>query len=862
MLWKKITLDGYIPFTHVGNHHVEVEFDQPCCAILGGNGSGKSSMLREMTPYPSCRTDYMKDGRIEKVIEHRGHIYTLTSDFKNATAPHSFKKDDQELNPSGTSDVQIDLVEEIFGINKMISDIMAGNIHICSMQKSLRKQLFSATYPSDLSFVLEYHKKVCSQIRAFANQIKLLQGREGSLEASLITSAERDRMHQYRDCYQTILDRVDKANFLLENEINQLKDHEVLKKQQSNLTLDDLKKLITTIVRHYQEMLVDRKKGRKLGESPTIHSTHEKVIAHQASLRFLREKESTRTHELESLRDELNKFIRVRDAPTSDKKDELASELVVLEQEMKSLQTNPSWKNIPPIQADKMDKVEDIVVTVTNLITSLHPYCGRLINQEQIDKLRGECDTLSFSIANVMGEKSILEGQLAQQRSRKEMMTQNSYPKDCSRVCGLRATLEASVRDIDLRCSEIEARLKKIYEEVSDNEKRLNESRRHLLEVSPAIPIMKSLWEKLSENYLLDLALNGESFIDCVNNHCTEIPNRIIKGYESSKIYYRYKDLYNKSEQIKNTLAMMKSNEAINLSMEVIHEMIADRQKKLDLGIKEIDELVRQIRIVENDLDLFVDAEDTLRSIDTYIQVANDVLNREIILNRIAFDRKMIDEHIQIKNEIGRRLREIEHTLEEQKRIEDVLNTEIRPTLEDLRKQKIDWELVESGLSPTKGLPCIYLVRFMNRLISRANAIIKEVWSTDMELGYIEEKDSLDFSISVIFNKSTIVKDCSLCSNGQKAIVDLAMTLALAIERGFINWMPLICDEVDGALTDQHRTSLVGMINRLLEEGVIKQMFIVNHFAIQTGLPNCSIVALSTDGVLLPCSYNEHAKIE
>ena len=95
MLWKKITLDGYIPFTHVGNHHVEVEFDQPCCAILGGNGSGKSSMLREMTPYPSCRTDYMKDGRIEKVIEHRGHIYTLTSDFKNVTAPHSFKKDDQ-----------------------------------------------------------------------------------------------------------------------------------------------------------------------------------------------------------------------------------------------------------------------------------------------------------------------------------------------------------------------------------------------------------------------------------------------------------------------------------------------------------------------------------------------------------------------------------------------------------------------------------------------------------------------------------------------------------------------------------------------------------------------------------------------
>lgn len=863
MFFKKVTLDGYIPFTHVGNRHVEIEFDQAATAIIGSNGCGKSSLLSQMTPLPATRTDYLKDGRIEKIIEHDGHIFTLTSDFKNPTAPHSFKKDDVELNLSGTTDTQRDLVYEHLGVNQMILDIMAGNIHICEMQKSLRKQLFSATYPSDLSFVLEYHKKVCSQIRAFSNQIKLLQGREGSLMASLISDSERCYMDDYRECYTELLNRIDRANLILENEINQLKQHPVMQeKRDFKIELQHGQEMLKMFTRRYQRLLMSSRVSRKFGEHPTLENLTEKRTICNQQLGFLIEKKTARTKELETIRDELNKFLRIRDTPASDKKDELANELLLIAKEMDELKANPSWQNIPAVQADKMTTVDQLIPDLNTIVTSLHPYAGQLIGQEEISRIQSECDTFTFSVSSLMSEKVGLEQQLAQQKSRKEMMTQNSYPKDCSRVCGLRATLEASVRDIDLRCAEIEARLKKIYEDVDYQNKHLEANKKKLLEISPAIPILKRLYDKLSENYLVDLALNGESFLDCVNNHIAEIPNRIIKGLESSKIYYRYKELYDRSEQIKSTLAMMKTSESVNLSLEVIKSMIEDRQQKLDEGIKGLDDLQRQTKALTFDLDCYDAALCDLREMNNLIGEIEYSLNIDIISNRIEFDQKMIDEHLALKNEISTRLREIEHTLEEQKRINDILETEIKPTLESLRKQRMDWELVEIGLSPTKGLPCIYLVRFMNRLISRANMFIKEIWYSDMELAYVEEKDNLDFSIGVIFNKSTTAKDISLCSKGQKAIVDFAFTLALATERGFLKWMPLICDEIDGPLTEAHRTTLVALINRLLEDGIVKQMFLVNHFGCQTGFSECDIVCLCTDGIVVPGEYNTHAKIE
>ena len=861
MFWKRIVLDGFIPFSHAGIKHVEIDFEKPCIAIIGPNGVGKSSLLREMDPYPGTRTDYAKDGKIVKTFAHNGSIYELSSDFSNSTAPHSFKKDDMELNPSGTTDVQRDLVEEHFGMTGMINDLMSGNIHICAMQKAQRKQLFSSLYPSDLSFILEYYKKVCSQIRAFGNQIKLLQGREGSLLSSLIEESERNRLTEWKNGAQALITRIDQINLLLGNEIRSLESNEVLKKFNESTDCKSVIDRCNQLVNRFRTILVSQRRLDIIGEDVSPVALQGRYIEFNKEVQFLDKKKEDISSSLNSIRDELNKFIRLKNTPPSDKKDELSNELKLIQEEMTKLKEDPNWQNVPPVQQSKLEIVESLLPELSNMVSVIHPYVGHLLTGDEIQKLNNENDTLTFSCSSYMSEKVGIEGQLNQLKSRREMMTQNSYPKDCDRVCGLRATLEASVRDIDLQIKELTARRDKLAECLEVCNRNLDENKKKLQEIAPVIPIMKRLMEILSENYLTDLALDGEGFVKCLNDHCSEIPNRIVKGLNASKVYYRYKELFDRSESITNTLAMMKSNESINLSLNVINDIIHDKQSQLDSGILKLDDIDRKCQILKEHCLKIGELKDARRLFDELVSSTQDFLNGQIIKSRIEFDKQIISESTEIRNTLSERLREIEFTLGDQKRILDVLDTEIRPTMSDLRQQKIKWEAVEQGLSPTKGLPCIYLVRFINRLIKKANRFIKEIWYCDMELAYLDEKDNLDFTLGLILNKSSTVKDISLCSNGQKAIIDLAMTLALCEERGFLDQYCLRCDEIDAALTDEHRAKLVGMISRLLDEEFIKQLMLVNHFAIQTGINQCESVCLSTEGILVPGEINEHAVI-
>ena len=77
--------------------------------ILGTNGSGKSSLMKELTPLAAAPANYHKGGYKKIVLEHRGDIYKLESNFvgpKNLFTFVVVKGDkEEELNPGHTSTV-------------------------------------------------------------------------------------------------------------------------------------------------------------------------------------------------------------------------------------------------------------------------------------------------------------------------------------------------------------------------------------------------------------------------------------------------------------------------------------------------------------------------------------------------------------------------------------------------------------------------------------------------------------------------------------------------------------------------------------------------------------------------------------
>ena len=857
MLIQKAVVEGYIPFTHVGNKHVEFTVDQPVTAFIGSNGSGKSSLLRAMSVFPAVRTDYSKNGFIELTIEHEGHIYELASRFENATSPNSFKKDGVELNVGGTGDTQKDLIEENFGFLPYINELMSGKVQICSMVKSARKQLFSSCYPSDLSFVLEYHKKVCSNIRAIGNQIKLMQSREGSLVASQIAPEEEAKLSAQRYCCADIITRIDKVNLLLENEINQLRQHPIMRNQYHPEELTGVVHRLRMLREAYTSEFIDYSEGKKLGDDlsleglSTLRTKLSTELAHKE-----KSKEYIQSN-LQDIRDELDKLSNLKYASTKNKRDSIINEMNIITSELELLENDPSWKDAVIIPMEKLGDVIAIEHDIIDLLEQIHPYSGHIVGQDKIDKMTNEIYLAKNSIGVLTREKEELEKQNESCKARLAVLTKNSYPPDCSRVCPLRATVESSIRDVRLRMTDIDTRLSRIEDHIKDDTKTIETNQSVLAEISPVRPALKILYGLLQDNYLMEIALQGDEFIDCMNTTPMEIINRVRRGVENSKKFHRHKNQKQRYDELARALSMMKTIESTQMSAETIEKIIADREAKITKGIKEIQAIEDECTVIYENLDKVSRVGEIMVDINRIVKSVEVNLNIKLIRTRIEFDQQMIREHDALRNEVSAKLREIERTLDDQKRLRDVLDTEIRPTLKRLKSEEDKWKAVESGLNPSKGLPCIYLVRFINRLMQRANQFIKEVWCHDLELVYLNEEDDLDFTIQVMQNKSTIVKDISLCSNGEAAIINLAMILAIGVERGYLNWCYLKLDEIDAALTEGHRSRLVSLIDRLVSEGVIKQLFLVNHFAIQTGMSQCSTICLCSEGIVLPNEYNK-----
>jgi DNA repair exonuclease SbcCD ATPase subunit len=319
--------------------------------------------------------------------------------------------------------------------------------------------------------------------------------------------------------------------------------------------------------------------------------------------------------------------------------------------------------------------------------------------------------------------------------------------------------------------------------------------------------------------------------------------------------------LESEKRNIESQLATIAAVQDIGVSSDLIDKLIDEKEAQLNDCIVLIDKL--ELEKVDTEK-MSADLKQLWTSMEEAINRVKDI---ETLLNRsrcdqiIKYETGIVEDLLKAKHDISNQLFSINKTLNNQQKYRDILDSEILPTSRNVRKEKDLLETVAKGLSPNSGLPCIYLTRFINRIIARANAFIREVWYYDMELVYLEEEADLDFSIGILIRHSTTVKDLSLLSMGQRAIVDLAVSLAICVERGWFDTYSMMADEVDAALTDEHRTRLVSMISRLLDENIIRQLFLVNHFAIQTGMHHCGSIVLSPEGIVLPAEYNKNCEI-
>lgn len=869
MFWQSVELVNYLPFTHVGNKKVAISFEAPCTALLGGNGSGKSSLLRALTPLPAVRTDYGTNGKIVKVLSHNGSVYELTSDFSNSSAPHSFIKDGVQLNVGGTTETQRDLVEEHFGFSKMISEIMSGNMQFCTMTKADRKNLFSATYPSDLSFVLEYHKKICGNIRACNNQLKLLRGREASLKAALLGEEERAKLKKFKAAAERIIDGIDKTCLLLENEIKSYKAGDTFLEQckynYEGWELLDIRDEILCLRDDIMKLFRKTKIRRKLRDG--FDSSHIKILAskHLVTAQVTKDHIEAATQRVSDVRDELNKFIACKEASASaSEKSQLEERLADRIREKDEITLKIGTSDVVTIDSDNLGTVEnDFLPYLRQWSDEFHSTVTHVLPWKEVFDLGVRLEHARVSLGTDMRRDLIdVTNELSQIKSRLEHLRSRPYPTDCTQICPLRNSFAKMISESEARLEQALARKQDLMKRSDELKKFIDDNSAKYQEQVGFHNKINMILQHLRGLRLESIAFGADDPVDVCNNRVHEIANRVARACELTHLYEQKNALTNEIDAIQQTLKEMANAKQLQLSAELIDQSIADREEKLNQGIKEIEHL-EQYASQEEQLGRDIEELGTkFGNLEHRVQDAYHVLNHQRVMDVVEFDRKLIAELSEAKHDIARELYNVGVTLDDQRKHLDILESEIIPTTKKIEKEKHLYEMVADGLSPATGLPCIYLVRFINRLLRRANEVIHDVWLYDMDLVYLKEDEELDFTIPMTIRNNTTIKDISECSKGMSAIVNFALNVAICIERGYFNLYPFAFDEGDANMTEAHRTRLTSLLSKYLDQGVIKQMFLVNHFAVQSGLSQCDCVVLSSEGIVLPEAYNEHAVIE
>jgi len=213
MIIKRLVLRRYNRFT-LNNIR---EFDyRPTRSnlVVGSNGSGKSSLMSQLSPLPVNKSDF-DHGYKMIVIEHNGSEYRLTFD----DGKYSFIKDGKELNESGTVKKQSSLVTEHFGLTQWIFDIMINKRLFTSMSPNERKDWFTMISPMDYDYLLKVFQNAKTKLRDLQGALKIVSSRAVSIERSLLSKEEVTILEKEREKLNSLINDFSRAITSIDSDV-------------------------------------------------------------------------------------------------------------------------------------------------------------------------------------------------------------------------------------------------------------------------------------------------------------------------------------------------------------------------------------------------------------------------------------------------------------------------------------------------------------------------------------------------------------------------------------------------------------------------------------------------------------------
>lgn len=803
----EITLINYIPFLQNGIHEFIYTPTKPIQLIIGSNGSGKSSLKRQLSPLPGESSDFAVGGM--KIVKIGS--YELISDFaKGGSGVHYFNKDGINLNTGKTLSIQKILVKETFGITNAIHSLLIGEkgFAFSEMSPSKRKEWLTMLSPSNFDFVMDVFQQATTLLRDKVGAIKHITGKLNSVMQSNTDETETSESvrcnvamlekslidhRQFQDALLSTIpnkkltnDKEDILNKIEKTSVSIIKGLQgPLKKSIEGLDIDNLSKGIT--------------------DNNTIISVNQKEI-------------ETLTHRIQ----QLELYIEnIKLVPNAEDLSSLRNEIKLYTEQIpeciQNIDPHPIQLSFIAARSSILDVRGDLV------------YSDRY-NRENIQRITDLRDIVKNDISKIV----------------------TSIDSDIFKINRLNTAIAIACKKCGYyECNDKLETIDVLENRISENTELLNKKRKDEESYSEELSEI-DLWFTYTKNLKIIKDRNSDinqffwrSFItdeiykrSYANikeylDQCAEYINIALKLYS---VELRQKEIA-KASIVVDAYAGMSHSEAI--------EMLDKYSKERAILYADIDSIKHKNKLISELIQLRSNNDSHLEEL---------VSNLYVELGNIART-EMNTAIMRIEKAIGYQYSRLSE-LEGRRKLIEELTLQMAELKEDISV----YEILTKKLSPNTGLIAKLLTSSINSVIGNMNLIIESVWTYPLVINPCNIEDGkLDYKFPMsIKNNPISVKDISMGSSGQADIIDFAFRM-VAYRALEIKSYPLFLDEFGTSFDEQHKFNTTELIKLLSQSGTHPYVFFISHyFGQHGGLSNNETLVMDDANVSVPPVYNKH----
>lgn len=794
--------------------------------ILGTNGSGKSSLMGELSPLPATGNDYFKGGFKKISITHRDRSFELLNDFGSKSAGvHSFLVDGVELNDGGTVTVQKQLVKEYFDLDQDLFDLLIGSTSFREMSPNQRRHWLVRMADDNMEYAISLYNKVMKQHRDAGavvkyhddrltkemNKVPDLDARREELlkEQEVAKTLHRDlsrimggrehlnpkahlaRYNEVLAGVKRVSDDILKLEYLDGNPYTN-PDHIPLAQERLNAKLETLNEHINTLARDHID----------------IKETVEALVAQGGEdIKSLEVKRDSLISRQNQLLGSINHFPPIKELDSSilvRVTDDISDRFIDTLTNLPDNSTGYIVRDVVDTKKREREQLVDSINANNPRINKLEYLIHHLTHTDKVD-----CPQCNHSFIPGMSQYDVKQLQ-----------------SELNSLNGERTDNQEKIALIDEYLLEVNTYMNKYRDltNIMDNAKSLEPLWEHLrtfklTEYSPnKYLILFDVWQNeihtLSKARLLDKDL--AALEDAIN-----------KLNETTNSHQKYNQ--NTLDGIEEQLS--KSNierTKIQGQLKYLEKLLLIKQKAEFLS----DKLSKGLDALEDSYCKYED-ESLLEFVSEQLDDTN------VQLGKISIELTNLDVAKELIADLTRRREEA------------------------AVRQELLGMLVKE-LSPTSGLIADHSLKFITQFTDQMNLIINSIWTYDMQLLPLAISEDLTYKFPVYMAESeTETPDINKASTAQKSVIDFAFKILLITYLGLEDY-PLYLDELTPSLDETHRINITNYVKEFVESKRCSQMFMISHhLGGHNGFNGGEFVVINDTNLLnKPNEYNTNVTFE